>query len=207
MGPAGRRRQDDRRRLDPGGPRLTDRLEGREDLPRRADRPGPADRDDERPPPARSQIRDDPVDERRPLRSLVGRRDVDRRAEQLVESLVGAGRVDRRSAEHEVDVEAGPRPGRGRQTAMVRPAPSRRDERVGALGQRRADEELQVPQLVPAERQRQQVLALDPDLDAAAERRGEPRRADGAATGPSSSRNRGSAAIAAGASGGSIAAS
>ena len=174
MCPAGRRRQDDRRRLDPRGPRLTDRLERSEDLPRGADRPGPADRDDERPPPRPSQIRDDAVDERRPLRSLVGRRHVDRRPEQLVETLVRAGRVDRRTAQHEMDVEAGPRSGRGRQPAMVRPAPSRRDQRVGALGQRRTDKELQVPQLVPAERERQQVLALDPDLDAAAERRGEP---------------------------------
>ena len=52
VGPAGRRRQHDRvAGSTPGGPRLTERLEPGEDLPRRPDRPGPADRDDERPPP------------------------------------------------------------------------------------------------------------------------------------------------------------
>ena len=59
---------------------------------------------------------------------------------------------------------------------MVRPAPAGRDEGVGALGQRRADEELEVAQLVAAERERQQVLALDPDLGPAAERGREARQ-------------------------------
>ena len=65
------------------------------------------------------------------------------------------------------------------------------DQAVGALGQRRADQELQVSQLVAAERERQQVLALDPDLDAAAERGREARQRLAAATGPSSSGTRG----------------
>ena len=99
---------------------------------------------------------------------------MDGRAQELVESLVCTRLVDRRSAEDEMDVKTGPRPGRRREPAVVRPAAARRDERVGAVGQRRADEELEVPQLVPAERQRQQVLALDPDLDASTKRRREP---------------------------------
>ena len=49
----------------------------------------------------------------------------------------------------------------------------RRDERVGALGERGPDEELEVAQLVAAERQRQEVLALDPDVGA--DRRARPR--------------------------------
>jgi len=42
-------------------------------------------------------------------------------------------------------------------------------EDVGASGLRRADEELQVPQLVAAERQGQEILPLDPDVGAATE--------------------------------------
>ena len=137
--------------------------------------------------------------------SVVG--DVDRRPEHRVEALVRAGLVERRAAQDEVDVEARPGAGGGRQPAVVRPAPARRHQRVGALGERRPDEELEVAQLVPAERQRQEVLALDPDLDPAAERRREPRQRAGAATGPSSSGKRGSAAIPGGTSCASIAAS
>ena len=48
--------------------------------------------------------------------------------------------------------------------------------RVGALGQRGADEVLEVAQLVPAEGQRQQVLALDPQLGATAEGRRQARQ-------------------------------
>ena len=70
----------------------------------------------------------------------------------------------------------GLRAGRRGQPGMVRPAPAGRDERVGALGQRGADQELQVAQLVATERERQEVLALDPDLDAATERGGEARQ-------------------------------
>ncbi len=47
---------------------------------------------------------------------------------------------------------------------------------VGTLGQRGPDEVLQVAQLVPAEGQRQQVLALDPQLGAAAEGRRQARQ-------------------------------
>jgi hypothetical protein len=72
----------------------------------------------------------------------------------------------------------------------------RRDERVGAVRDGRRDEELEVPELVPAEGERQQVLALDPDVDAAAER-AENRSSRWSGDGPSSSGKRGSAAIAA----------
>ena len=92
------------------------------------------------------------LDERLPLRPLVRLGHVDSRAKHGVEALVGAWRVDRRAAENEVDVKAGLRPGRGRQAAVVRPSPARRHEGVGAFGQGRPDEELQVPELVPAER-------------------------------------------------------
>ena len=81
----------------------------------------------------------------------------------------GPGRVDRRAGQHEMDVEAGARPGGGREPAVVRPAPAGRHERVGTVGERGADEELEVAQLVAAERDRQQVLALDPDVGAIAE--------------------------------------
>ena len=82
----------------------------------------------------------------------------------------GPGGSSWRSAQHEVDVETGLRAGRRREPAVVRPAPPGRDERVGALCQRRADEEFEVAQLVATERQREQVLALDPDVDLAAQR-------------------------------------
>ena len=65
--------------------------------------------------------------------------------------------------------EAGSSSGSRRQPAVVRPAPARGDQCVGALGQGGTDEELEVPQLVSAECQREQVLALDPDIRSAAE--------------------------------------
>ena len=82
-----------------------------------------------------------------------------------------------------MDLEAGLRAGGGGEPRVVRPAAPGRDERVGALGERRADQELEVAQLVAAERERQQVLALDPELGAAAERGRQPRQRAAAATG------------------------
>ena len=73
-----------------------------------------------------------------------------------------------------MDREAGPRPGRGGEARVVGPPTPAGDEGVGTLGEGGADEELEVPQLVPAERERQQVLALDPDLRAGAECLAEP---------------------------------
>ena len=81
-----------------------------------------------------------------------------------------------------MDRQPGPRAGGGGQPGVVRPAPARRDEAVGAVGQRRPDEELEAAQLVAAERQRQQVLALDPDLGPTAERGPEARQRGRAAT-------------------------
>ena len=63
-----------------------------------------------------------------------------------------------------MDGQPGLRAGRGGQPAVVRPAPAGRDQGVGALGQRRPDQELEVAQLVAAEAERQEVLALDPDV-------------------------------------------
>ena len=82
---------------------------------------------------------------------------------------------------------AGPRARGGRSSPAFAPAAAvsrqwfdqrrpTRDEGVGAIGERRADEELEVAQLVAAERERQQVLALDPDVGAAAERLREARQ-------------------------------
>jgi hypothetical protein len=48
---------------------------------------------------------------------------------------------------------------------VVRPATAGRDERVGSLGKGGANEEFEVPELVTAERQGQEILALDPDFD------------------------------------------
>ena len=101
------------------------------------------------------------------------------------------GRSSRRAGQHEMDVEPGRRPGGGRQPAVVGPAPAARDERVGAIGQRRADQELEVPQLVAAERERQQVLALDPDSTRPPSAVAEARQAAGAATAGRTARKRG----------------
>ena len=154
---------------------LVGELQPGKHLAGRADRSRPADADDERPPAGGPDLGGDPLDGRRPFGPVVGRGDVDRGAEQLVEPLVRAflaGR-ERRAGEDEMDGEPGPRAGRGGEPAMVGPAPAGRDQRVGALRQRLTDEELQVPQLVAAEREGQEVLALDPDVRAAAERRRE----------------------------------
>ena len=96
--------------------------------------------------------------------------------EQLVEALIRAlvAGVARRAGQDEIDLEAGSGSRRRGEPAVVRPPPSRGDQRVGAVGERRPDEELQVPELVAAERERQQVLALDPDVGAATERSREP---------------------------------
>jgi hypothetical protein len=71
-----------------------------------------------------------------------------------------------------VDVEAGLCPGGRRQPAVVRPAPTGRDQGIRALGEGGPDEELEVPQLVPTEGQGQEIFALDPDLGPATEGRG-----------------------------------
>jgi hypothetical protein len=91
---------------------------------------------------------------------------VDPRAEELVEGLVRplVPGERPRAGEHEMDGKPGSRAGGGGEPAMVRPAPTRRDQRVRALRQRGTDEELQVPELVPAECERQEILALEPDL-------------------------------------------
>ena len=73
-----------------------------------------------------------------------------------------------------MDSEAGARPGRGGEARVVGPPTPAGDEGVGTLGEGGADEELEVPQLVPTERERQQVLALDPDLRAGAQCLAEP---------------------------------
>src|SRR5260221_475744 len=65
--------------------------------------------------------------------------------------------------------------GGGGKPGLVRPAPTGRDERVSTLGEGRADEELEVAQLVAAERERKQVLTLDPHVRPAADGRREPR--------------------------------
>ena len=123
----------------------------------------------------RAQLGDDQFHGRGAFLARVARRDMDGRAEQLVEALVRAWRVERRAGQHEVDAESGLRAGGRGQPGVVRPAPPGRDEGVGALGERRPDEELEVAQLVATEREGEQVLALDPHVRPAADGRGEPR--------------------------------
>ena len=177
--PAGRRRQHEQRRVDRlgQGRQLVDELTSGEHL---APAPGPAGAahaHDDDVAARRAEVAHDLVDERLAFRPFVGPRLVDGRAEHLVEDDAGVRRIGRRAGEDEMDVEAGHRPGGGRQPAVVGPAPAAGDERVRTLRERRPDEELQVAQLVPAERDRQQVLALDPDVHAAAERVREARQA------------------------------
>ena len=127
--------------------------------------------------PAAAQVGDDPLDERR--RAPPGPRSrpggPSRRAARRAGRPGSAGR------------SAGPdstrwtsSPARAPAAAVSRQWFDQRrpvvTRRVGALGQGRADEELEVAQLVAAERERQQVLALDPDARPAAEGRREPRQ-------------------------------
>ena len=177
LGAAGRRRDHDGRRLDAGGRSLPRELDPGEDLA------GGADRDPCRRPRRGTAASPPPGDPRRPARRAprgrrvrrFGRRGPSRPSSASSRSF-GPGRVGRRAGQDEVDVETRLRPGGGRQPAVVRPAAAGRDERVGAVGKRRPDEELQVPQLVAAERERQEVLALDPDVGPAAQRGREPRQ-------------------------------
>ena len=155
---------------------LLGELQAGEHLADRPDDPRPADRDEIRAAARRAELGHDAVDDGGALGAVVGRGLVDRRAEQLVESDARIGRVDRRAGQDEVDGKARLRAGRRGQPGMVRPAPAGGHQRVGALGQRGPDEELEVAQLVATERERQEVLALDPDLGPAAERRGEARQ-------------------------------
>ena len=62
-----------------------------------------------------------------------------------------------------------------RQAGVIRPTPARGDQGVGPLRSRGPHEKLEVAQLVTAEGERQQILALDPDLDLATDRIREPR--------------------------------
>ena len=144
-------------------------LEAGHDLTDHPDDIRSADLDQVRPPAGRAQLGHHSVDERRALGPVVRDRMVDRRAEQLAQHDAGIGWVGRRSGQDEVDLETRPCSGGGGQPGVIRPAPAGRDEGVRTLRQRGADEVLQVPQLVPAEGQRQQVLALDPQLGAAAQ--------------------------------------
>ena len=176
LGPAGRRRQDDDRRRDARRLCLPSDLDPREHLARRTGRSGPADPDHERAPSRSSQIRGNALDEGLAIGADISRGDVDRGAEQRVQDFVRPRWRGWRSGQDEVNREARLGAGRGRQTAMVRPAAPGRDQRVGALGERLADEEFEVAQLVAAERERQQVFALDPDIDGPAERGRETRQ-------------------------------
>ena len=178
MGPAGRRRQHDRGGLDARVARLADRLHRRRG-PARPPRSGRSRRRRRRTaacPPLADRRRPAATSASRSGRwSVVG--DVDRGARA---ARRGAGSAPGSSSGGPLRTRWTSRPARAPAAAVSRQwfdqRRPRRDERVGALGERRPDEELQVPQLVPAERERQEVLALDPDLDAAAERVREPRQ-------------------------------
>ncbi len=110
------------------------------------------------------------------LLAVVRRRDLDRRPQLPGERDGRPRRIGGRPRQHEMDAETGPGTGRRGQPGVVRPPPARRDQVVGALGQRRADQELEIAQLVAAKRERQEVLALDPDLRTVAERGREARQ-------------------------------
>jgi len=118
--------------------------------------------------------RGDPLDLRFPSRPVRTRQLVHHRPQRAHQADSRPRRVRRRPGQHQLDRQPRLRPGRRRQSAMVRPPPPARDQRVGAVRQRRPDEELEVPQLVATERERQEVLALDPDVGPVAERAGEP---------------------------------
>ncbi len=175
LGPAGRRGHDDVVRHETARSGAVQQLERCEDLADRAGDARTTDADDRGTPAGVAQFGDDPVDQGLALRASVARGDVDRRPEQLVESHAGVRWIGRWTREHEVDCEAGPRSGRRSQPGVVRPSAAGRDEGVGAICDGGADEELEVAELVATERQREEVLTLDPDLGATADRGREPR--------------------------------
>jgi hypothetical protein len=61
-----------------------------------------------------------------------------------------------------VNLETRPRSGGSGEAAVVGPTTAGRHERIGARREGRPDEELEIAELVPAEGQWQQILALDP---------------------------------------------
>ena len=170
----GRRREDDRVEPDGAVGGLPEELGRRLELAGGADDPATPDVDDVRSPTGLNERSGDLTDECLALGPIGGRGLVDRRPEQLVQPTARIRRVGRRPGQDEVDVETGDRPGRRRQAAVVRPASAGGHEAVGAGGQRGADERLEVAQLVAAERERQEVFALDPELGATTERRRQP---------------------------------
>ncbi len=176
LGAASCGRDHDGRRLDAGGRCLPGELDPGEDLAGGSLGTRAADRDQVRPLPRRPEIRDDSRDQCLAVGPCVGLGNMDRRAQQRVESLVGARRVGPRTGQDDVHAKTGLRPCGGRQTTVVRPAAPGRDERVGAGGKGSSDEELEIPKLVATERERQEVLALDPDVGPATQRGREPRQ-------------------------------
>ena len=83
----------------------------------------------------------------------------------------GVTRLGRRAGQDEMHLEPGVGARGGGEPAVIGPPTPRRDERVRAVGERGTNQEFEIPELVAAERERQQVLALDPQFHPAAEGR------------------------------------
>ena len=159
-------------------PSLVDELEAGEDLADRADRAAmpPTPMTYGRRPAARRSATTRST-QRLAFRAVVGRGLVDGRAEQLVEDDARVRRVGRRPGQDEVDAEPGPAPA----AAVSRPWFDQRRPTVTSVSAPSASaaptRNSRLRSLLPAERERQQVLALDPDArrrpPSAAEKRGE----------------------------------
>ncbi len=161
----------DRSRPQSGRLALALELDERRGEADRADGRAAADRDGEGPPPAGPQLLGQGV--LRDLEGVPGRHpgEVQLGAEEARQELV-AGRLGRGvAAQHQVDGPAEASAGRRGHAAVVGLAGADRDQRVRAVGLRRAAEELQLPGLVATHAQAGEVVALDPQPGAAGQHR------------------------------------
>ena len=163
-------------------PRPGRRARGRRGSSRRRRSARTRRRDDVRPVAGRAQIRHDPLHDRlrSPRSAVAGRwmtapssssRRAPGRARRAAARTGRGGRRGRPSPR--------PPPSAGQWLDQRRPVVTRR---VGALREGRPDQELEVAQLVAAEGEREQVLALDPDAPRLRRARRETRERCGAET-------------------------
>ena len=152
---------------------LIEQLDHRLHVAERAERRRRADRDLERRPARRAQRRRDLAHPGGPLLAPADVHDVS--AEQRVEQRVGGRGLLRRAVRDEDRAQSHLRRGRGGRTRVIRLDAAGRDQRVGALVARARRDERELADLVPAEPERDRIVALDEEARAAADHRGKAR--------------------------------
>jgi hypothetical protein len=153
---------------------LLDQLPHRRDKSERADRGRRTEGNEKRIPAFFSETRESILAR---IGSCLARRDVlDLRAKQLGEEQVSTRLNGRHTVQDQYAVEpAFRRGGRGR-ASVIRLNTAHRDECVRAFGERLGDRELELPNLVTAEPERNGVVAFGQQTRSATERRSKPRQ-------------------------------